>query len=171
MNTRSKMAKLLVVIAMLSFLVGCGNSTIEDGKDMGQAIADFLEIDKVEICTTNVVSPYIFVCFYYEGEIEKGYSYAAFKRKASGDAKLEFAQLPTKLIPMAEGIGGAYYDDYLILVSTNEKLDKIEMTGEIEEEIKVKNTPNIYVVDIFQGNDIAKQVEFRFFDDKGDQIK
>ncbi len=171
MNVRSKMAKLLVVITMLSLLVGCGNSTIEDSKDMGQAIAEFLEIDKVELCTTKVVGPYTFACFYYDGETEKGYSYAAFKSKASGDAKLEFAQLPSKLIPMAEGIGGAYYDDYLILVSTNEKLDKIEMTGEMEEEIKVKNTPNIYVVDIFQGNEIAKQVQFRFFDKKGDQIK
>ncbi len=176
MRRKKAIAKILVIIMMLSiFQVSCNNksTTIEDSNDMSQAIAKFLEVDKVELFTTKVVGRYNYVCFYYQGETEQesGYSYAAFRKKATGDFVLEFAQVPSKLIPMAEGIGGAYYDDHLILVSSNENLDMIKITGEIEEKVKVKNTPYIYVIDIFEKKDTGKKVSCSFYDKNGVEIK
>ena len=173
-RTRNIVRILLITLLISIFQVGCSSKeNIEDNQGMSQAIAKFLEVDRVELCGAKVVEPYSYLCFYYEGETkeESGYSYAAFRRKASGAYVLEFAQLPSKLIPMAKGIGGAYFDDHMILVSSNEKLDKIKLTGEIEKQIRVDSTPYIYAIDIFQGEDIAKQVKCQFFDEDGHEIK
>ena len=172
MKKRTIAGMLLIVMLLNVFLTGCSNSTIEDSTDMSKAIAEFLEVDKVELNSTKVVGKYSYVCFYYNGPTkeESGYSYAAFRKRYTGDYVLEFAQVPSKLIPMAEGIGGAYFDDHMILVSSNDKLDKISLTGDIQEEIKVKNTPYIFAIDIFQGLDIALNVECSFYDIDGEQI-
>lgn len=165
---------MLLFTLVLSFtLVGCGKDMIEDSSDMAKAIAKFLEVDKVSLYSTKVLNNYNYVCFYYKGatEQESGYSYAAFRKTTTGDYVLEFAQVPSKLIPMAQGIGAAYFDDHFILVSSNEKLDKIHLSGEIEEVVKVKNTPYIYAIDIFQGSDIAKNVKCSFYDKNGNEIK
>ncbi len=174
MKAIKRTLKMLLLAVVLSFtLVGCGKDTIEDSQDMGKAIAKFLEVDKVNLCSTKVLNNYNYVCFYYKGatDQESGYSYAAFRKTATGGYVLEFAQVPSKLIPMAEGIGAAYFDDHLILVSSNEKLDKIHLSGEIEEEVRVKKTPYIYAIDIFRGSDIAKDVKCSFYDKNGDEIK
>lgn len=173
MKTKRKLAVLLMLTIALSILqTGCTKAK-EDTKDMGQAIAEFLEVDKVTLDSTAVVGKYHYVCFFYKGETEaeSGYSYAAFRRKATGDLVLEFAQVPSKLLPIKEGISGAYFDDHLILVSSNENLDKIVLTGEINAEVKVNRTPFIYAVDIFEGTVTAKQMQLSFFDKEGNEIR
>ena len=96
MSKLRKSTIILLLTCMLCVcLVGCKDNAIEDSSEMGQAIAKFLEVDKVELCTTKVVNNYNYVCFYFEGNelIEGGYSYAAFRKRATGDYILEFAQV------------------------------------------------------------------------------
>lgn len=173
MKIKRKLAVLLLLTIIVGMMqTGC-KRTKEDPIDMGQAIADFLEVDRVTLDSTAVVGRYHYVCFYYKGatEEESGYSYAAFREKASGAFVLEFAQVPSKLLPIKEGISGAYFDDHLILVSSNKNLDKIVLTGEINTEVKVDRTPFIYAVDIFEGQTTAKQIQMSFFDKEGNEIK
>ncbi len=173
MRIKRNIAMLVLLAMMLILAVGCTKKKEEEELDMGQAIAEFLEIDKVEIVTSAKVNRYEYVCFYYEGmtEAESGYSYAAFRKTATGEYKLEFAQLPSKLLPLADGIGSAYFDDHLIIVSSNAELAKIQLSGDVEEDVAVESAPFIYAVNIFQGSDTANPVTCTFYDKNGNQIQ
>lgn len=190
MKAKSRIAKILMLVIILSLVqVGCGKASKEEViLDRTEQIANYLnqnmigkeqmgdgeiEKDQITLYGTAVVGRYEYQCFKYTGESEEdnGYSYAVFRKKVTGDYGLEFAQQPSKLIPLAENIMGAYYNDHFVMVSSNEQLARIEITGEIKENVKVSEVPFIHALDIFEKQDEAKEIESFFYDKDGNEIK
>ena len=178
---------LMITIALSLFLIGCNKSKEEVILERPEQIANFLNKDmigvekigngnitpdQITLYGTADVGRFQYQCFYYDGEKEEesGYSYAVFRKGATGNYKAEFVQQPRKLIPLAENIMGAYYNDHFVVVSTNDKLARIEITGEIMEEVKVDTTPFIHALDIFEKQNTAKKIEAHFYDKEGNEL-
>lgn len=108
----------------------------------------------------------------YEGKL----GFAVFLQNADGSYEFEAASRAEELVPRdsVKSIATSYFmkypHDYMVVVSNNEDLHKMKISGDLELEISVESCPAFLVVDLSESQVSEFSISYNFYDSFGKPI-
>lgn len=153
----------------MSVFAEYGNTlTAENLKDA----AEELETEKVVLFDFYEKNGILLAGCSYDGKL----GFAAFLQNADGGYEFEAASRAEELVPrdLKRSIATSYFmkypHDYMVVVSNNEDLRKMKISGDLNREISVESCPALIVVDLSIGQGSQFGFSYNFYDGFGKEI-